>query len=309
MAVEIYLDKERCIGCQTCIKGCPVGIYQLVEGKCCVVKENVGACFQDLSCQSYCPTEAISVKILSEYQRGEREGLPKNIVELKPGMFQIRAYKPGSHIYLIKGAHKNVLIDSGLEEYYPHLEFSLKQLGVEPGNIDLVIDTHEHFDHIGANRFFADSSIIAAHRLSATKIKLQDEYVIQAYVHGHDIEKLKIDLWLENLNVIDLDNYKLKIFHTPGHTSGCICIYEPFHKFIFTGDTVFAGGIISYIAPSGSWGDYVNSIERLCSMKIEEIYPAHGWISKSGEEDLFRAGEEAKSRMDQYLESLRNKNK
>jgi glyoxylase-like metal-dependent hydrolase (beta-lactamase superfamily II) len=58
---------------------------------------------------------------------------------------------------------------------------------------------------------------------------------------------------------------------------------------LFTGDTVFAKGALSYISESGSIGDYINSIGCLTTMKVKEIYPGHGIISKTPEEDMRKA--------------------
>jgi glyoxylase-like metal-dependent hydrolase (beta-lactamase superfamily II) len=58
---------------------------------------------------------------------------------------------------------------------------------------------------------------------------------------------------------------------------------------LFTGDTVFANGILSYISESGSIGDYINSIGRLGTMKVKEIYPGHGTISKTPNQDMRNA--------------------
>jgi glyoxylase-like metal-dependent hydrolase (beta-lactamase superfamily II) len=85
------------------------------------------------------------------------------------------------------------------------------------------------------------------------------------------------------------DSDILGVIHTPGHTSGSICIYEFNTKVLFSGDTVFAGGTLSYIAESGSVGDYIDSMMRLEARKITEIYPGHGAISKNPEQDLSQA--------------------
>jgi glyoxylase-like metal-dependent hydrolase (beta-lactamase superfamily II) len=77
--------------------------------------------------------------------------------------------------------------------------------------------------------------------------------------------------------------------HTVGHTSGSICIYEVSRKVLFTGDTVFDRGTLSYIGESGSVGDYIHSIGRLGTMRISEIYPGHGAISKNPEDDMQQA--------------------
>lgn len=236
-------------------------------------------------------------------QRAEGEEV---VVELQPGVWQIRSHKPGCHVYVVLGKFKKVLIDSGIEENFEHLRRHFNEIGITPEDIDLVINTHEHFDHIGANCYFHETAFIAAHRFAATKIELQDAYVTLSRTKGDDHAiKSRAHWWLENRDLIDLGEYKLKILHTPGHTSGCICIYEPFKRFMFTGDTVFAGGTLSNIAHSGSAGDYVNSIERLNTMKVNEFYPGHGAVSKTPEEDMLRAVENAKKQMKDYLASIK----
>jgi glyoxylase-like metal-dependent hydrolase (beta-lactamase superfamily II) len=99
----------------------------------------------------------------------------------------------------------------------------------------------------------------------------------------------KVHLWLEDKSLFDLGNYVLEIVHTPGHTSGSICIYEVTSRLLFSGDTVFSGGTLSYISESGSLGDYINSIRRLATLKVSEICPGHGRISLSPDEDMEKA--------------------
>jgi len=96
----------------------------------------------------------------------------------------------------------------------------------------------------------------------------------------------RVHLWLENRFRFDLGNFSLEVIHTPGHTSGSICLYELNHNVLFTGDTLFAGGSLSYIAESGSVGDYIYFISHLTTRKINKIYPGHGDISKKPEPDF-----------------------
>jgi len=98
-----------------------------------------------------------------------------------------------------------------------------------------------------------------------------------------------VHLWLENRSRFDLGNYSLEVIHTSGHISGSICIYELTRKIPFTGDTLFAGGNLSYIGESGSVVNYINSINLLETRKINELYPGHGNISKTPEEDMRKA--------------------
>ena len=217
-----------------------------------------------------------------------RREAPKAI-ELLPGVYQFPGEKPGSHVYLIKGDTKNVLIDTGVAARFSVLKSRLTELGLRVRDIDLVILTHEHYDHIGATAFFHTTAVVAAHRLAANKLELQDEFVTFSKYRDRPSKPFWVDIWLEDGSIIDLGNYELQVIHTPGHTSGCICLYEPREGFLLTGDTVFAGGTLSEIAASGNVSDYVNSIRRLSNLKIKQLYPGHGRVSGAPDEDLPKA--------------------
>jgi hydroxyacylglutathione hydrolase len=211
------------------------------------------------------------------------------IQEIQQGIFLLKGEGKGSNNYLIRASYRNVLIDSGLDQDFVSLQEQLLSLGLKVRDIDLVINTHEHLDHIGANRYFQETSFIAAHRFAATKITLEDHYVTLYRSGDRNELPLRVHLWLENRSLFDLGSHTLEVIHTPGHTSGSICIYEFKTKTLFSGDTVFAGGTLSYIAESGSVGDYINSITRLEARKILKIFPGHGDISQDPEEDLPQA--------------------
>jgi hypothetical protein len=88
-----------------------------------------------------------------------------------------------------------------------------------------------------------------------------------------------VHLWLENMTRIDLGNYSLRIFHRPGHTSGCISIIETTPRLLFSAYSVFAGGTLSYIAQSaGIIGDYIDSLTRVRYFGPRTLYSGHGRI-------------------------------
>jgi glyoxylase-like metal-dependent hydrolase (beta-lactamase superfamily II) len=211
------------------------------------------------------------------------------VIELVPGIYQLRGEKPGSHVYLIKGTTKNVLVDTGVAGKFSVLKRQLAESGVRIRDINLVILTHEHYDHIGATAFFHRTAVVAAHRLAANKLELQDEFVTFRIYRDQPGKPFWVDVWLEDGSMIDLGNYELQVIHTPGHTSGCICLYEPRAGLLFTGDTVFAGGTLSEIAVGGNVSDYVNSVRRLSNLKIRQLYPGHGKVSSTPDEDLPKA--------------------
>ena len=230
-------------------------------------------------------------------------GNSTEVTELQPGIFQIRGLNGSSHSYVIKGNYKNVMIDSGSDQNFPVLERGLFRIGLKVRDIDLVINSHEHCDHIGANRYFHESAMIAAYRLAASKM-ISGDYYVTMY-KGNDLNEIpmRVHLWLENMTRIDLGNYSLRIFHTPGHTSGCISIIETTQGLLFSADSVFAGGTLSYIAESGSIGDYIDSLTRMRCFGLQALYPGHGRISKTPIEDIDSAIANAQKLLESSIRS------
>jgi len=211
------------------------------------------------------------------------------IIEVAPDIFQFRGEKPSSHVYVIRGQAKNVLIDTGVAAGFSDIKRHLSELGLRVKDINLVVLTHEHFDHIGAAAFFHPTAVVAAHRLAANKVELQDEFVTFHKYRDELSKPFWVDIWMEDGSIVDLGNHTLYTLHTPGHTSGCMCLYEPEEGLLFTGDTMFAGGTLSEISVGGNVSDYMNSVQRLSHLKVRKICPGHGRISDTPEEDLPKA--------------------
>ena len=221
--------------------------------------------------------------------------------EILPNLYLIKTGKPSSNSYLILGEDMNVLIDPGINERFQDLKNELEKADIDIESLNMVINTHEHVDHFGANQSLPRNIPILAHRYAAAKIVSADDEVLLCRAHGESPTGYHVTLWLENLNVVDMGDWFLKILHTPGHTSGSLCIYEPRRKILISGDTVFARGTISNISSSGSYGEYINSLARLNTMKIKLLLPGHGSISVNVETDIQNAINNAKHKHGQFL--------
>ena len=57
--VKIVVDNNRCTGCKTCANTCPVGVYEIKDGKS--VPVNVDECLVCRACEAQCPEGAIQV--------------------------------------------------------------------------------------------------------------------------------------------------------------------------------------------------------------------------------------------------------
>lgn len=227
---------------------------------------------------------------------------------IKPNIYQFYSIGAGCHVYLVIGENLNVLIDTGIIAKFNSFNYLLTtEIGLKVEDIDLVINTHEHFDHISSNAYF--HCLIAAGRWSAIKIQHTDELITKGKKWGLDLSDLKVNIWLEDRNIIDLGNVFFKIVETPGHTSGCICIYEPYEHYIFSGDTLFQGATTN-IYESGSISEYINSLEILNTLKINSFYPSHGKYvigKKRVKEEIASSIENAKMELQTFIYRIKTK--
>ncbi len=188
----------------------------------------------------------------------------------------ILGYNYDSNYYLIDD---NILVDTGAGHNKDYLFSKLRQNGVEPEDIERVVNTHCHFDHIGGNHFFPDAKI-AIHRLDAISIKNKD--TLGTSLNVFDIEgNCRVDIELEEGDKIA----DFEVIHTPGHTKGGICLWDG--ENLISGDTIFAGGGVGRMDIGGSYTDMKNSVEKLMKLDVKNIYPGHGPIvERNGKEHI-----------------------
>jgi glyoxylase-like metal-dependent hydrolase (beta-lactamase superfamily II) len=215
---------------------------------------------------------------------------PEGIVEVRENIYQLGGAKGGGcKVYLLRGRKKNLLIDTGLPSDSALLARQLGEIGLSFADIHIVLLTHEHMDHIGGVPSFPQSTVVCAHALASNKIGLQDEFVLMNRIFGHSVDDFHISVRLHHGTVVDIGGYVLQTLHSPGHCSGAICFYEPAHQLLFTGDTIFAGGTLGGIFPSGNISDYIGSLQQLSAIKVRELLPGHGAISREPASDFEKA--------------------
>lgn len=186
-----------------------------------------------------------------------------------------RSYE--SNCYIVVGK-QTALIDSGIDP-----EGIFKKIDKLNISIDFLINTHCHYDHIGADLEIVKrtGAKICVHKDDAEVMENGDNSRILFDLFGND-KGIRVDLKLDDGQVIDLGNLELNIIHTPGHTPGGICIYEPKSKSLFSGDTIFSEGVGRTDLSGGNPSDLKKSIEKILGIErisgIEKLYPGHGPI-------------------------------
>lgn len=94
------------------------------------------------------------------------------------------------------------------------------------------------------------------------------------------------DQTLADGDTVNVGKQVWQVLHTPGHTPGCICLYNAEQKRMLTGDTLFAdGGFGRFDFKYGDKTTLGHSLHRLFSMDGDiVIYPGHGRTSTLREE-------------------------
>jgi glyoxylase-like metal-dependent hydrolase (beta-lactamase superfamily II) len=147
-----------------------------------------------------------------------------------------------------------------------------------------IINTHGHFDHVGANKRLkeATGAPILIHCLDAPML---DQLSSTAAAWGLAADNSpKPDRELNDGDKISFGNTTLKVIHTPGHTPGGISLYAS--DVIFVGDTLFAGSIGRTDFPGGSFETLKESIRKKLFVLGDhvKVYAGHGPSTTIGEE-------------------------
>ena len=182
--------------------------------------------------------------------------------------------------YFIDGP-KRVLIDPGHRALFEHVQRGLKELNLSIDDIDVIICTHAHPDHLEAVPLFKDTpTLFAMHETEWQWASTIGKQMSASF--GIDINDLRPDFFLTegklSLNGLDLD-----IIHTPGHSPGSVSLYWPQEKALFTGDLIFKEGVGRTDLPGGDGSQLKESIKGLNSLDAEWLLSGHGEVISGAE--------------------------
>jgi hydroxyacylglutathione hydrolase len=194
-------------------------------------------------------------------------------------IFTILGREYDSNIYVMVGKNTTV-IDSGTG-FYSQVVTDTIQKVVKSYEIQQILLTHEHFDHVGGVLDIVRTSKKTT-KIYASKdaiSKLRGGKSSFAEMLGGVMPKLTVDVPLSGGERLIFGDEEFEVLVTPGHSIGSLCFYSKKSKILFSGDTVFAhGGFGRYDFPGGDFDTLLDSIERLSLLDIKNLYPGHGPI-------------------------------
>lgn len=201
--------------------------------------------------------------------------------------------------YLISGDKGYLLIDAGGPGKSKTFFHKLKNKGITPDQIVLIVVTHAHFDHIGSLFRIRDkcNCPVAIHSDEASllqearvvippgtkflnkqlsKIGRKNQKAVSRLLRFRSVQP---DILINNNTSLEPYGFKADIIPTPGHSAGSLSIVTD-SGCAFTGDLMvnyYPFGLGPYFPPYGDSVDLIfKSWEKLLGMGVSTICPAHG---------------------------------
>ena len=179
--------------------------------------------------------------------------------------------------YLVDG----LLVDTGCSHTAGELADFL-----EGKDLGLVVNTHYHEDHVGANheimgRFGVD---IYAHPLSIPLIAERLElYPYQELVWGYPVPTAVSPV----PHMVRTEHHTFQVVETPGHSADHICLFEPSRGWCFSGD-LFARENPKFIRPEENIGEIIRSMRNVMELPTERLvlFTSVGKIVEDGRKAL-----------------------
>jgi glyoxylase-like metal-dependent hydrolase (beta-lactamase superfamily II) len=234
------------------------------------------------------------------------------------------------------------LVDTGprTPEAWGALEAGLSDLGFAMSDLERIVTTHAHADHVGlaADIVSASDAQVLTHAWNVAVLgdyaadrQQRDAFFArllrQASVPPAIIESIRlvtrsmvrfvrsvdVDLALNEGDTLRLAGRDWQVLHTPGHAAGLICLYDPTSRTLLSSDHLLADISSNPLVeppPPGqverprSLALYISSLERVASMDIVQALPSHGPVVRDVAGLVCQRLEFHRWRMARVLETL-----
>jgi hydroxyacylglutathione hydrolase len=196
----------------------------------------------------------------------------------------VRAFTVGpvqENCYIVRAdanASRGVIVDPGEEP--DRLLTAARELGVE---IEAILVTHCHFDHIGAVAPVARATGAPVYCPEIERPVLAD--VMSWVPPGFGpFESYEADHTVSGGETLSLAGIDFEVVFTPGHSPGHVTYATP--GALLSGDVLFQGSVGRVDLPGGDWGTLERSIGGLLAAYPEEtfVYPGHMGVTTLGRE-------------------------
>jgi len=205
--------------------------------------------------------------------RGFFEAVTKEIFQVGGGSL---TSAEDAAVYLVKDEECSALVDAGCGHAADKLFGNLSACGVYPQNIEYLLITHCHYDHVGGAQEIKDRTAcrIVAHELDAPFLEQGDNMVTAAKWYGASLKPFQVDVKLAGKkNQITLGAKSIEALHVPGHSPGSLVyVMESEGKRVLFGQDVHGPLDASLLS---NLEDYLESLKFLRSLEADILCEGH----------------------------------
>ena len=192
------------------------------------------------------------------------------------GPLQVNCY-----LLICEETGKAAVIDPGADA-----ALILQKVEAAKCNVTMIINTHGHFDHIGANKRIKEATG-AELLIHADDVQLLSQAGMHASVYGLSVEESPMpDRLMAEGDLLKIGNLDVKVLHVPGHSPGSVCLQV--ENSLIVGDVLFAESVGRTDLPGGDHQLLINGIRKKLLVLPDEtvVHPGHGPDTFIGHEKI-----------------------
>ena len=196
-------------------------------------------------------------------------------------MFTVGPVQENSYLFRREGSGRALIVDPGDEA--DRLLRAIDELGVE---LDGILLTHTHFDHVGAVAPVAEATGAEVWVPEIEKPVLADIMSFVPWPGFGPYESYDAEHTLSGGEKLELADFEIDVLFTPGHSLGHVTFSIPDEQVLFSGDVLFQGSVGRTDLPGGDWPTLLESIRSLVDNLPEDttVHPGHMGLTTLGAE-------------------------
>jgi glyoxylase-like metal-dependent hydrolase (beta-lactamase superfamily II) len=196
-------------------------------------------------------------------------------------MLTVGPVQENTYLFRRDGSSRGLIVDPGEEA--PRLLAAIEDMGIE---LDGILLTHTHFDHVGAVAPLAKATGAEVWVPEIEKGVLADIMSYVPWPGFGPFESWDAEHTLAGGEKLELAGFEIDVVFTPGHSPGHVTFSIPDEAAVFSGDVLFQQSVGRTDLPGGDWPTLLESIRGLVDTLPGEtvVYPGHMGITSLGAE-------------------------
>jgi glyoxylase-like metal-dependent hydrolase (beta-lactamase superfamily II) len=196
-------------------------------------------------------------------------------------MFTVGPVMENCFLFRRDDSDRALIVDPGDEA--PKLLHAIEELGLQ---LDGILLTHTHFDHVGAVAPVAAATGAEVWVPEIEKPVLADIMSFVPWPGFGPYESYDAEHTLAGGEQLELAGFEIDVIFTPGHSPGHVTFSIPDEQVVFSGDVLFQGSVGRTDLPGGDWPTLLESIRGLVDSLPGDttVYPGHMGVTTLGAE-------------------------